>query len=164
MDFDVLSELLARFAPALIAVVFGGYGLVTLVRIFATAEAARRWPTTLGIVRRAELELLHNPSADHTHYVWMPVIAYDYEVNGTLYTGSRIAPVHDTGYSVKDWAAAKIAPYAVGDSVEVLYHPKRPHRSCLEISTDGLLVALILTLVGAGFGLYFCFNFFQLGS
>ncbi len=151
MDFDMVHEFLKAYMPGAIALIFGGTGIVLCARIMYFAHAARHWPTTLGIIRRAELVWSRSPDTEHGG-VWMPAIEYDYEVNGLLYTGKKISPVADTGYSIKEWSQAKIAPYAIGDSVQVHFDPVDPNRACLDITTDGLLIASILILIGVGFG------------
>lgn len=152
MDWDALHETLGLYLPATIGLIVAVAGIGLFLRILFKTNAARAWPTTLGILRRAELDFQFNRTGDaDASGTWVPIIEYDYEVNGTLYTGTKIAPAGDASVSIKSVMEARIAPYTVGDSVEVRYNPRNPQQACLEIEASGLGVSFCV----AAFGLVF---------
>ena len=77
---------------------------------------------------------------------WAPKITYEYVVNGTPFTGSRLAFDHDKAYAASE--ANKIAEsFPVGKRVEVFHDPDRPSESTLRESDQDASRDLIFLCV-----------------
>ncbi|QOI99391.1 MAG: DUF3592 domain-containing protein [Phycisphaeraceae bacterium] len=150
---DAIGEALNVWVPIGFGAIFALAGGIMFAQIERTARSASSWAVTRGVIRRSEIRFQHNPS-NTTGGCWVPVIEYDFEVAGELRHGDRIAPAGDMGLSIKSIVEAKIAPYDVNDVVEVRYDPKDPARCCLEVTRDGVPVALGLLAVGLTFAGY----------
>ncbi len=59
-----------------------------------------------------------------------PTVTYAYSVFGITYTGKRLR-FGDAQYSFRSSAQRRLAPYAVGTSIQVHYHPDDPSRCVL---------------------------------
>ena len=78
---------------------------------------------------------------------WAPKITYDYEVNGSTFTSSRLAFGHDKSHSASE-ANEIAARHRVGMRVEVFYDPALPSASTLrEVSRDASHELLFLCVV-----------------
>lgn len=145
-----------------------GIGLVVLAfGLQRVVEAARswRWPQADGVV--ASSRVLTEPDAreyagldpveeadDTAEFSggYVPVIEYEYTVDGTRYENAAISPFDDT-LSRRHWAEALVNEYPSNSQISVRYDPDDPTRSYLRPwirTSSGLLPAAgLVMLIGA---------------
>lgn len=141
---------IARFGVALAAAMCLSGSLLMgffLTRIFLEARASADWPTTAGILRKAEV-------ARTSVNFYYADVAYTYAVAGNAYSGSRIA-ASDGEYKDRDGAVQALQGLQVGQPVTVYYNPVDPDRSVLRPGA-GLAEYILLCLPSAVFcyGIY----------
>jgi len=100
------------------------YGTVTTA---ANEIAASGFPSTTGQITSTRLQ----PTSDDENTTYSPVIAYQYEVNGIHYEGSRYR--YGSTLRLRDSTAANsfMASHAVTSPVEVFYRPTDPSDAVL---------------------------------
>jgi hypothetical protein len=123
---------------AIFSLVFvcAGVGLVMWGQnVVAKSKASVDWPTVQGKVRSAEVlrETKRDTSSStrRESTTYRPDIVYDYEVNGTPYSGNRVGVLH-VGSSNPRKAEDVVARYPVGSEVTVFYDPSDPQTAVLE--------------------------------
>ena len=103
------------------------------------------WPTATGTIAQSDLK--HGYMREGI-LKYKAHIVYHYDVDGTRYSGRRIA---FSGAATHGWKAREVAAaYRVGDTVTVHYHPSKPGQSVLitGVTWQGfstLLVGVVLT-------------------
>ncbi|NKB71589.1 MAG: DUF3592 domain-containing protein [Candidatus Latescibacteria bacterium] len=111
-----------------------GLALATDRRI----RASRSWPHTPGLVVAADIatEASSSSSASGGPLYW-PEIAFEYEVEGQVYTANT---VHFVEYHSTDHSRAErlVARYPKGTAVDVRYDPDDPTLAVLEPTSGGL--------------------------
>jgi hypothetical protein len=106
-----------------------------LLRIVMEARATEKWPTVDGRLSRARI-------AEVGVGRYRADVAYDYEVNGQNYTGSRVR-TSDGEYDARDGAAQAIQGLQAGQPVTVYYKPADPATSVLRAGAGFQEYALI---------------------
>lgn len=110
----------------------------------------RRWPSVKGVLLHADTEKFGATDFVAAEQDYVIKLAYDYEVNGKQYRGSRLSPVVMTasgaGKAVLDYALANLEQQ--DGFVEVFYNPKNPAKSFLQ--KPGLYSGLFTLFMGAG--------------
>jgi hypothetical protein len=110
-----------------IGLVAVGAGIWTLTKSLRTEH----WPVTDGVILTAEIK---SHSGEHGD-TYSPEVTYSYRVNGTGYTGKKIAigqMSSSTGY-----AQGVLQRYPVGQKVSVHYSPDDPAEAVLETGIHG---------------------------
>jgi len=123
----VIDHSLKDWLSAGIVTAAGGGCLGHSLWSAAEGLASAGWPIAEGEITAATVDV--TPSRIGHYYE--PCVTYTYRVAGTVYRGTRLR-FGDTSYNFKSSAIARIAPYAVGTSVHVRYHPDKPGRSVLQ--------------------------------
>jgi hypothetical protein len=143
--------LLAATEPALtrFGVGLGGVAIgVLLIRealgSLAQSVDRRRGPTAPGRIVSSRVQGPSGPDLD----TWYLHVVYEYEVKGKRYSGTRIAPTHE---SFNSWWSAmwRARKFERGTDVRVYFDPAAPDRAILDprLATSR---AWILLLGGAG--------------
>jgi Protein of unknown function (DUF3592) len=118
---------------------FGGLAGANAILLWYRGRQAALWPAVGGVVTRSRVEskklrmgsTMYRTSGRSTYY--RPDLAYSYEVGGGHFEGKRTRFGMSRRWS-KDrtrWETL-IAPYAVGQTVQVRYDPRKPGESVLE--------------------------------
>jgi hypothetical protein len=112
----------------LLGLVGGGCGAYCAYYIWSAIEAwaAIGWPSVAGEITASAIT--STPARLGSYYE--PTVAYVYAVFGVTHTGTRLR-FGDNQYNFESSAKKRLAPYAVGTSVQVRYHPDDPTRSVL---------------------------------
>ena len=84
------------------------------------------WPSVEGEITASSIT--STPARFGNDYE--PTVTYAYSVFGITYTGKRLR-FGDAQYSFRSSAQRRLAPYAVGTSIQVHYHPDDPSRCVL---------------------------------
>ncbi len=108
----------------LVALAAGGWMFVKTLR-------ANQWPVTDGVILTAEMKAHSGENGD----TYSPEVTYRYQVNGSSYTGEKIAigqMSSSTGY-----AQGVLNRYPVGQKVSVHYSPGDPSAAVLETGIHG---------------------------
>ena len=142
------------FVPkAIFSVVFVGAGVGLVVwgqNVLAKSKASMEWPTVQGTVRSAEVlqekERDRSSSTRRERITYRPDIVYDFEVNGTAYSGARVGVLH-VASSNRGKADGVVARYPVGSEVTVFYDPGDPQTAVLE---PGVSWFSYMPVVGGG--------------
>lgn len=97
------------------------------------ATSSRNWHSTYGVITESYVTSERKEeSSKPDDFVYRPVLAYEYVVNGNRYAGSRIY----FGALQKDKQRAasekKLAAYPMGAPVSVFYNPQFPPDAVLE--------------------------------
>lgn len=135
----------------------GAYNGAVVIRALLKARGLRAWERTTGRVTRSQVRgqwrRLGLVPLRYS-FIYEPDVEYVYEVNGRRYTGHTVS-VSSVNASVREWAEAKAAGYAVGQVVEVWHDPLDPGRSALENRVTPLpfvlfaAVSIIFLAIGA---------------
>ena len=95
----------------------------------AAKQSAQSWPGTMGTVTMSTIQIQHTSRSRSE----IPVVGYQYQVNGQTYTGGTIkAGEQFFNVRVMGDAQKTIARYPVGAQVMVYYNPANPSESALE--------------------------------
>ncbi|MCW5715435.1 MAG: DUF3592 domain-containing protein [Bauldia sp.] len=137
----------SRFSVGLflLAAVLGGAAFL-LLRLGTGAMVARtgaRWPTAIATVVYSQVaseERKTRAGRPGTRYV--PVVAYEYEVEGTLYRAARLR-FGDTSSPELSDARHTTDRFPVGAGIEVHYNPARPAEAVVETGHDTVNASLI---------------------
>jgi hypothetical protein len=111
-----------------IGVVMIGVGLNLAFQSFR----CKSWPTTEATIRTAEMGR-HRGSKGSTTY--SPDVSYDYSVDGSHYTGTKVA--FGMMSSSSSYARGVLQHYRVGAKVPVYYSPTNPAKAVLETGIHG---------------------------
>jgi hypothetical protein len=141
-DFVALAFSVA--GPALLAVAVWR-GAAAVYRLVLGGRTTR-WPTVPGIVTRSELRSAVI-RARTLRLVYYPHVEFQYGVEGTVYTSSRLA-VRRLDHRREDAARRLLERYPVGTPVEVAVDPRRPSRAVVVTGGQG---GDVVQLVEAGF-------------
>lgn len=114
------------------------------------AVESKNWPTTDGRITISDVSKNYN--SDKSHIIYRAKVAYNYYVNGSLYTGSTVA-FGDYDSSDPGHASGVVSRYPVGKNVAVYYNPNNPETSVLESGASwngfvGLMVSIGFTAIG----------------
>jgi hypothetical protein len=158
-----INALVLSLGLIAIGLIFSALALAVVVKsLQAWRDAARskNWPATQGQVTGATI-------------VWSgvrrkfprPQVQYNYQVNGVVYTGNRVA--FEFGHLYTREAVEKIIQrYPVNAPANVYYDPNRPGDSTLEQThhgvADGWLVGVVLLLSPAALCMALTTLFFTL--
>jgi Protein of unknown function (DUF3592) len=92
-------------------------------------HAAQSWSNTLGTVISSTIQVKRTSNSRSE----IPVVVYQYQVNGNAYTGQTIkAGEQFFNFRLMGDAQKAIARYPVGAQVMVYYNPANPAESALE--------------------------------
>ena len=115
--------------PIVILVAFG-YFMYRRSKMRDTAkQAAQDWSSTMGVVITSTVQVKRSYKSRSE----IPVVVYQYQVNGKPYTG-QVIKAGEQFFSVRIYGDAQktIARYPVGAQVMVHYNPENPQESALE--------------------------------
>ncbi len=138
----------------LMMVPFWACGLLLIPRAIQDSRAARdaaQWPTTIGTLSKAEVRQRQH-DGNTTYHV---ETAYQYQVDGQIYTGSRIAFGQSSGEDKARYQQIADALNS-GSTVLVRYNPQQPGQAVLAYGTGreewpDLLFGTFWLLACAGF-------------
>lgn len=96
----------------------------------AARQSAQSWAGTMGVVTMSTLQIRRSSNNSRSE---VPVVGYQYEVDGQSYTGGTIK-AGEQYFSVRLWGEARkvVERYPVGAQVMVYYNPANPAESALE--------------------------------
>jgi hypothetical protein len=127
------------------------YGLRTIKK----NQEATQWPTVMGTITGSELESYISTDSDGDQTtMYSPLITYEYEVEGDVYTSTRVKVMAPSSSNIASMQRKKLEPYPVGAAVEVHYNPFSPEDALLEISTSKINLPLIIGIVSDLVALY----------
>ena len=140
----------------LILLIGGGIFGVTATDRLVTASATTHWPAVSGTVTSAEV------IGDRAY---RPLVKYDYNVDGSPYSGESDLEIPGFGNQSKrlDVAQKLVAEYPVGTSVPVYYNPDNPAESRLVHHVPWntyaqLGLAIFIALAGAVILVFFVYR------
>lgn len=119
----------ATVLPIVILVAVG-YFIYRRSKMRDTAkQAAQDWSSTMGVVITSMVQVKRS----YKNRSEIPVVVYQYQVNGKPYTG-QVIKAGEQYFSVRLYGDAQktIARYPVGAQVMVHYNPANPQESALE--------------------------------
>ena len=125
-------ELEQRSQTAAVVATFVAVILLLIgTRLAISSRETVHWPTASATVIGAEL----SRSGNRQRFSWVPVIAYEYEVEGRRYASTKIV-AGDIG-SGRDQAHRLHKLYSVGTEVDVFYKPDQPAIAVLQPGQNG---------------------------
>ena len=138
-------------------VIFPAIGIVIALfsyNAYSTRMASNAWPTVGGVIVKSEIETHdHSTSSDgnqKSEAVQYPKIAYDYQIDGQNYKGTRIS---FSSSSVN--AQQLISRYPQGKPVQVYYNPDKPRQAVLVPGGGGFnIVPYIFSTVFVLLGIF----------
>ena len=138
---------LDQVIPGLIGLTLLGASTTWFGRLWWTAHASKRWPTTTGRVTESKVILrkrgTRGVSASHR-------LRFEFEVDGTRYAGDRrcFGDFIEGNVAIVQELAQRLATDA---SVTVHYDPRDPKRSTLEPRVDLRvpMAAIVSALIAA---------------
>jgi hypothetical protein len=125
----ILGGLCATVVPVIILIVLGIYLYRRSKMRDAAKQSAQSWSNTLGTVTMSTVQVRRSARSRSE----IPVVVYQYQVNGQAYTGQTIK-AGEQYFSVRLYGDAQktIERYPVGAQVMVYYNPANPSESALE--------------------------------
>lgn len=124
------AAMLALIVKTVLIVVFIVVA-VLMWRGWQDRKASPQWPTVEGVITRAELRREYDdPMGEISHNGWLLDVQYEYSVQGERHQGTRVRALPERFYS-EEAARAALAPYPVGQRVQVHHDPARPGSSVL---------------------------------
>jgi len=114
----------------------------------------RAWPSVEGVVLHASVRHKYEPrgGATGSRSVYVPEIAYAYEVDGRSFEGEAIA-VGPIASGFAGVVGRLVDEFQVGSSVPVHHHPRHPERAVLRtgpIRSDLWALPFEVAVVAAG--------------
>ncbi len=110
---------------------FAFYMLWIGVSARSRSSRSRHWPQVRGKIVASHMKSEIKSVAQGSQISYVPVIRYEYHVEGRPYASSRLNFSVVQGIS-EDWARGIADRYPVGKEVVVYYDPKKPSESVLE--------------------------------
>ncbi len=133
-----LALLLLAAALAAAAVILVRWGLAAI-----GGRPAAGWPTAIAAVVYSQVASETRRDRRGREMVrFVPVIAYDYEVDQTSYRAARLR-FGDAATADPDEAKAVVDRYPVGAGIEIRHHPNRPGDAVIEGASDRVDATLI---------------------
>jgi hypothetical protein len=129
----------------LVAIALGvaSFFLVRWGRASARAIAGAAWPTAVATVVYSDVAAETRPNrrgGERARYV--PVIAYEYEVDGMQYRAARLR-FGDASRATLEAARELAERFPVGAGIEIRYDPRAPGDATIEADPDRLELRLI---------------------
>lgn len=149
----------------LLALVFIGAGISILSKAahgISQAIQSADWQTANGRITRSELSASAGDSrpgqsgdrsSQHRTIAYSAVIEYEFEVDGVVYQGNRVAAVKEM-LGNASVAQAIVDKYPINQQVTVNYQPDKPENCLLEPGSWG--GATVMIILGS------CFTVFPL--
>ena len=129
---------------------FAGVILLALGAKLAEVYQARHWLATTGTITKSKVRTHKRAADDEGHeYRSEPLVAYEYQVAGKSYRGTRVSFAESSGGAD---LMPTLARYPVGKSVQVYYNPAKPEQSVLERELPPLALAGVAILVAVFLG------------
>lgn len=149
-------------AGIIVAAILGLIALWILLRAlrgWAAASASRAWLTASGRVLNSSLiRTQRRGTSGGGSYI--PMIVYEYQVDGKVYRGNRYAFGSQIGTGFTGIASRVVDQYPEGSTVDVYYNPDNPAEAVLKRSAGGswgnllmagvLIAAAVIVLVRFG--------------
>ncbi len=126
--------------------VLGGVGVYR----YKLGQKSADWPSVKGKITYSHAQ----PRKAKTGHEYMPTVKYNYIVNGTSYTGTRITS-SDEYQKTLTGAEDILRDYPVGKDVSVYYDSSNPRVSLLE---TGIKRNVYVLLLGAAACFFFSFS------
>ena len=127
---------------SIVVMVIGAAALLGGVVLLVKGARVRGWPVAPGRITERGVGPSTTTGASRPGRYFEPRVRYDYRVEGTSYTGTRISPV-TAAYGEQQ--ARRVAD-KLPDAVSVRYNPRDPAEAYLRAPSRGL--ALLALLVG----------------
>jgi hypothetical protein len=113
--------------------------IVALVFIYLALRGSRQagvsknWPATTGKIIASGIEPRRSHSGSGgTSTTYVPVVQYQYMIDGRTYMGNRITFGNQVGYGWTNMAQKQVDQYPPGANVAVFYDPNDPGMAVLE--------------------------------
>jgi hypothetical protein len=126
------KKTLSQVWPFGVLLLLGAFLVFTGVRQRTQAQASSGWPSVQGKALSAEVKTeSHTDTRTHQRRTsFRPAVAYEYQVNGVSYRGSRVAFADFSNLGSSD-AQRILSQVVQGDSVQVFYNPQDPTETVL---------------------------------
>ena len=125
----IAGGICAVVAPLVVLVALGVFLYRRSKMRDASKQAAQDWSSVMGVVITSTVQVKRGYKSRSE----IPVVVYQYQVNGTPYVG-KIIKAGEQYFSVRLYGDAQktVARYPVGAQVMVYYNPANPAESALE--------------------------------
>lgn len=128
----------------IIGAMFSGVFLIALGAKLVEIYRARNWLMTTGIVTESKVRARKRDTGDGSRFESEPLVAYEYEIDGKQYRGTRI----DFSERITGEEVGKtLARYPVGARVQVYYDPDNREQAVLERGFPPLVYVGVAILV-----------------
>src|SRR5437868_8721732 len=125
---------------SIVVMVIGAAALLGGVVLLVKGARVRGWPVAPGRITERGVGPSTTTGASRPGRYFEPRVRYDYRVEGTSYTGTRISPV-TAAYGEQQ---AKRVADKLPDAVSVRYNPRDPAEAYLRAPSRGLAVLALL--------------------
>jgi hypothetical protein len=118
----------------LVFLVAAVYVLIIMTGTAIHLHCIAQWPSARGQLLHSTTRALGGCNVVQSRQDFIPEVRYEYEVNGSTYTGTRLSPWQvSASWNLRFLLALRLRRVARSsdDAVTVYYHPQRPHRSYL---------------------------------
>ena len=125
---------------SIVVMVIGAAALLGGILLLVKGARVRGWPVAPGRITERGVGPSTTTGASRPGRYFEPRVRYDYRVEGTSYTGTRISPV-TAAYGEQQ---AKRVADKLPDAVSVRYNPRDPAEAYLRAPSRGLAVLALL--------------------
>ena len=152
-----MENLIGYIVIIVIAAIFGAISYWYGWRTMNKNKAAANWPTVPGVIISAELESYVKHDDGDATTMYRPLITYEYEVEGQVYTNNRVRVQAFVATNMQSVSSKKLEEYPVGGAVDVHYDPLNPEDALLEIDPSKINVPMIIGIICGLIVLYTAF-------
>jgi len=122
------SSSVISIVVAVVFIFLGAWNIYKGMRANNRAKATQDWPATSGRITNVEVASRTSSRQSNGHTVrsvrYEPLVTYEYQVAGSVYTGVKIQQNPKT-YASKSKADEVVKQYPVGTTVMVYYDPQK---------------------------------------
>ena len=142
------TGMLVKLVLVLILLGIGIFSVISGLRNRKKGAASLSWPTADGVITNAWIEEKTDTDEDGiTSTTYTPRWEYQYQVEGTTYTSSRISYGAVKGYGRRSKAQEELGQYPAHSTVKVYFDPYDFTETVLVPGTKGTLLGIIIGAV-----------------
>ena len=136
---------LVKLVLVLILLGIGIFSVVSGIRNRKKGEASLSWPTVDGVITNTWIEEKTDTDEDGiSSTTYTPHWEYQYQVEGTTYTSSRISYGAVKGYGRRSKAQEELGRFPIHSIVKVYFDPYNFTETVLVPGTKGTMLGVII--------------------
>lgn len=155
---DGAREMVCGGLAGVLLFFFAIFLFVKVSRDKKKARASINWPSVEGQIIGNRIKRAVQSDGDGTSISYNPEVYYEYQVDGTPFSGQRIAFGSEPSFGSKKKAEQFLAAYPVESSVTVFYNPEDPTEAVLSQTVSKMIGSIIAGILLIVTGLFLLFH------